>query len=156
MKDNLRKFLNHLDRSSIGVFTVALYFYNKGIDVRIGGLRKCTSEDDYMDFVDDGDMFIYKNNKSYRIEVKNLSAQFTSKEDWPFKDFIVCAKKSYDHASPKPSAYMILNKERTHMAVVKGSTCNHWGVVRRTDNRYNNYSQDFYICDLDLIKWIEL
>jgi len=154
--NNLNKFLSHLDNSTAGVFTAALYFYEKGLDVRIGGLRKCDSYKNYMNFVDDGDMFIYRNGEKYRIEVKNLSAEFTCKEDWPFKDFIVCAKKSYDHATPKPYAYLILNKNRTHMAVVKGDTNPSWKTIQRVDSRYENYTQEFYLCDLDLINWIEL
>lgn len=156
MKDNLSKFLSHLDASTAAVFTAALYFYEKGLDVRIGGLRKCDSYSNYMNFVDDGDMFIYRNGEKYRIEVKNLSAEFTSREDWPFKDFMVCAKKAYDHATPKPYAYLIFNKSRTHMAVVKGDTSDSWATVQRTDSRYKNYTQEFYLCDLDLIKWIEI
>ena len=156
MSNNLTKFLSHLDTSTTAVFTAALYFYEKGLDVRIGGLRKCDSYSNYMNFVDDGDMFIYRNGEKYRIEVKNLSAQFTCAEDWPFKDFMVCAKNAYDYATPKPYAYMIFNKDRTHMAIVKGDTHNHWGVVSRTDSRYKNYKQDFYICDLKHIQFKEV
>ena len=153
MSNNLNKFLSHLDNSTAGVFTAALYFYQKGLDVRIGGLRKCTSHQNYMDFVDDGDLFVYNQGESNRIEVKNLSAQFTCAEDWCFKDFIVCAKKAYDNATPKPYAYMIFNKGRTHMAIVKGDTHKHWKTVSRTDRRYDNYTQDFYICDLEHIQF---
>jgi len=153
MKDNLTKFLSHLDASTTAVFTAALYFYEKGLDVRIGGLRKCTSHQNYMDFVDDGDLFVYNQGESNRIEVKNLSAQFTCAEDWPFRDFMVCAKNAYDNATPKPYAYMIFNKNRTHIAIVKGDTHKHWKVVSRTDRRYDNYTQDFYICDLEHIQF---
>jgi len=39
------------------------------------------------------------------------------------------------------------------MAIVKGDTHKHWDVVSRTDRRYDNYSQEFYTCDLNLIQW---
>jgi len=42
------------------------------------------------------------------------------------------------------------------MAIVKGDTHNHWGVVSRTDSRYKNYTQDFYICDLKYIQFKEV
>ena len=156
MKDNYKKFINHLDSSSVGVFTIAYYLYRKGLDITIGGLKKREYNQNYKDFQDDGDLFVHKEGKKYRIEVKNLSCDFTSAKDWKFKDFMVCASHSYDFADEKPYAYFILNKKRTHTAIVKGDTYKHWEKVRRTDSRYNNYSQEFYICDLDLIKWIEL
>ena len=42
-----------------------------------------------MDFIDDGDLSVTI-KESKRIEIKNLSAQFTCAEDWPYKDFMVC------------------------------------------------------------------
>ena len=156
MKENHDKFISHLEESSAGVFTAAYYLYSKGLDVMISGLRKRGYDQDPKDFQDDGDLFVFKNDKKYRIEVKNLSCDFTSSEDWQFKEFIVCASHSYDNADLKPYAYMILNKNRTHMAEVKGDTHKHWSTIERKDSRYYNYSQKFYICDLDLIKWIKL
>lgn len=156
MKDNYSKFINHLDNSTVGVFTIAHYLYQNGIDVRIGGLRKRKKDQNYKDFQDDGDLFVYVDNFKHRVEVKNLSCDFTSDKDWPFKDFIVCASHSYDYADKKPYAYFILNKNRTHVAVVKGETSSKWKRVTRKDSRYNEYKQEFYTCDLDLIKWIEI
>lgn len=153
MKTNYSKFIDHLDESSVGVFTIAYYLYLKGLDVRIGGLRKMKLNESYKDFQDDGDLFVYKDSRKYRIEVKNLSCDFTCAEDWKFKDFIVCASHSYDFADEKPYAYFILNKYRTHVAIVNSKTNSTWNIVKRTDSRYNKYSQDFYTCDLSLIQW---
>lgn len=156
MKTNHSRFIDHLDKSSAGVFTIAYYLYLKGLDVRIGGLRKRKSHESYKDFQDHGDLFVYKNSNKYRIEVKNLSCDFTCAEDWKFKDFIVCASHSYDFADQKPYAYFILNKDRTHVAIVNSETSNTWRKVKRTDSRYNDYSQEFYTCDLQLIQWKEI
>jgi len=156
MKDNHKKFLKHLDNSSDAVFIVARYLYDKGMDVRINSLKKSKKHSDWKKYKDDGDLFVYVNDVEHRIEVKGLSCEFTNKDDWCFRDFIVCAKHSFDLASKKPSAYFILNKQKTHVAVVKTKYHDTWNVVSRIDHRYKNVAQKFYTCSLDKIDWIEL
>lgn len=156
MNSNHNKFLKHLDDSTKAVFLVAKHLYLKGFDVRINALKKAKKHSDWKKYKDDGDLFIFHNKKSYRIEVKGLSCDFTNKNDWCFKDFIVCAKHSFDNANPKPYAYFILNKKRTHCAIVKETTSDNWNIVSRKDNRYENVVQYFYTCDLNKIEWIEL
>jgi len=153
MEKNHVKFLKHLEDSSLSVFIIALYLYNKGLDVRINALKKAKSHKDWKKYKDDGDIFTYKNGNEYRIEVKGLSCDFTSDKDWVFKDFIVCAKHSFDNSIKKPYAYFILNKKRTHLAIVKTETKDQWSVVSRKDNRYDNVSQQFYTCPFNIIKW---
>ena len=154
MNSNHNKFLKHLDDSSEAVFTVAKHLYLKGLDVRINALKKAEKHSDWKKYKDDGDLFVFNDEKSYRIEVKGLSCDFTNKNDWCFKDFIVCAKHSFDNANPKPYAYFILNKKRTHCAIVKETTSSTWNIVKRKDNRYKDITQEFYICDLNKIEWI--
>lgn len=154
MKDNHERFLKHLDSSAEPVFIVAKYLYLKGLDVKISGLKKAKKHSDWKKYKDDGDLFILKNDISYRIEVKGLSCDFTNEKDWPFKDFIVCAVHSFKNANLKPYAYFILNKKRTHCAIVKTINQDNWSVVLRKDSRYENVSQEFYTCQLTNIEWI--
>ena len=91
MTDNHKKFLSHLDNSTEAVFIAALYLHKKGLDVRINAMQRAKSHKDWKNCKDDGDMYIYKNDKTYRIEVKGLSCDFTNASDWMFRDFIVCA-----------------------------------------------------------------
>tara|TARA_X000001382_G_C3140483_1_gene169407 strand:+ start:486 stop:944 length:459 start_codon:yes stop_codon:yes gene_type:complete len=152
MDNNHIKFLEHLDESKNAVFKCAEYFYKKGIPVEIQPMQKAKRHKDWKDHTDDGDLLI-----SQRIEVKNVSADFTSENDWKFGNkFIVCAKHSWDMAQLKPYAYMIVNKNKTHVAIVYGKTKKHWFVEERTDKRYDNVKQEFYFCPLDKIIWIEL
>jgi hypothetical protein len=153
---NHEKFLIHLNNSSEAVFVVAKYLYLKGLDVRINALKKSKSHSEWKKFKDDGDLFIYHKKNKYRIEVKGLSCDFTDDKDWAFKDFIVCAKHSYDNAKLKPYAYFILNKNKTHIGRVKSSTKHNWNVVSRKDNRYKNVKQEFYTCELSDIEWINI
>tara|TARA_R100000808_G_C2100421_1_gene117684 strand:+ start:84 stop:557 length:474 start_codon:yes stop_codon:yes gene_type:complete len=157
MRENHKKFLNHLDDSTESVFISALYLYKKGCSVKINAMEKASSHKDWKSCRDDGDLEVYKNNNKYRVEVKGLSADFTCAEDWKYGNkFIVCAKHSYDQAKTKPYAYMILNKNRTHVAIVKTTTKNDWYVEYRKDSRYNDFGQECYFCPLDKIEWRKL
>ena len=153
MTENHKKFLSHLDNSTEAVFITALYLHKQGLDVRINSMKKAESHKDWKNCKDDGDMYIYKNDKAYRIEVKGLGCDFTGESDWKFKDFIVCAKHSYNNADPVPYAYMILNKNKTHIAIVNTSSYPDWNIVNRKDSRYENVTQEFYTCPLNKIQW---
>jgi hypothetical protein len=152
LNNNHQKFLEHLDNSSDAVFICAKYFYKKGIPVEIQPMTKADKHEDWKDHKDNGDLFIRQ-----RIEVKNVSVDFTCAADWKYKDqFIVCAKHSWDKAHPKPYAYMIVNKSKSHMAIVYGKTKKYWDINYRTDSRYTGVNQEFYFCPIDKVIWKEL
>ena len=153
MTDNHKKFLSHLDNSTEAVFIAALYLHKKGLDVRINAMQRAKSHKDWKNCKDDGDLYVYKNKNKYRVEVKGRGTGFSCSEDWKYKDFMICAKHSYDLAEPKPYAYMILSKERTHVAIVKTSTKHKWNYKYKMDKRYENYGQEFYFCSKDNVEW---
>ena len=145
-----RKFAKHLIESQDAVWQVARWLQSKGNAVTVNPTFITPSHDQWEDYADSGDLLI-----TQRIEVKRLSASFTCKEDWPFKDkFIVCAKHAWDRALQKPYAFIYLNKEQTHIAVLKGDTHKSWTHSKRTDSRYENMTQEFYFCDLGLVKFM--
>lgn len=158
-KEDSHSFQKHLKESQNTVWLVAQWLCKKGYHIQIGpngGLfpKKTGAAESHKDFIkhqDSGDLYI-----SQRVEIKGLSANFTSAEDWPFDGFIVCAKHSWDYADPKPYVYFIVNNNRTHMAIVKGDTSSKWTVREKKDKRYHLMEQKFYYCPLDLIKWIEI
>ena len=70
---------------------------------------------------------------------------------------MVCAKHSYDKTLPNPpSSYYLLNKSRTHAAVVKTKTYSDWFVRTTQDKYYKSVSQDFYYCPLNKVEWITI
>lgn len=150
--DNHQKFLNHLDQSQVGVWLIANWLSNRGNSVTINPTTKAKTHDEWKDNVDSGDIYI-----SQRVEVKSLSASFTSANDWPFGGkFIVCAKHSYDNAKPKPYMYVYLNKEKTHVAIVSNGSYRKWYVESRVDSRYNDVVQEFYFCPLDSVVFMDI
>ena len=151
-KENFKRFVEHLGDSHDGVWNVAHWLNDRGYSVTVPPTSVAKSYEDRMNHVDGGDLFIQQ-----RIEVKTLGINFTCKEDWKFGDkFIVCAKHSYDNARPKPYAYIIQSADMTHLAVVNSSTFKQWYVEKRNDSRYVEYTQEFYLCPIDLVKFFKI
>lgn len=146
------RFVDHLNQSRHGVWLVADWLNRKGMDVTITANSVSKGYEDRMDHVDSGDLYI-----NQRVEVKSLSAEFTGKDNWPFgKELIVCAKHSYDNATPKPYMYMLLSKDKTHAIIIMGRNHKKWTVKKYKDKRYENMEQDFYISSVDDVDFIKL
>jgi len=146
---NHQKFLTHLGASEGPRQIVARHLNALGHQVILPPPLRAPTHAEWRKFRDHGDLFI-----TQRVEVKGLSAQFTCKEDWPYGgDFIVCAKHSWDEASPKPIAYFYLNRDETHYAFVAGKSSAMWTVGVRQDRRYDGVSQECYFCPISLVSF---
>lgn len=147
-----QRFLKHLDESFNGVMSAARWLNRLGYTTVMPPSTSSEKYADRMKHVDGGDLFIQQ-----RIEVKTLGVSFTSASDWPFgAKFIVCAKHSYDNATPKPFAYLIQSADMKCIASVPASTASEWYVETRTDTRYEDYTQEFYLCPLKLVKFFRI
>lgn len=124
-----------------------------GNTVTVNKMLISPTHDQWKTYADHGDIEIIKGGKRGRVEVKGLRVNFTGKTDWPFRDFIVCAKHSFDKAHPKPVYYIVASNDRTAVAIVDTTTSHRWSVVKRQDSRYQDITQDFYVCPLELIEW---
>lgn len=145
-----QKFLENLRASDRAVQRVAEWLESFGYEVMVNRLAEAPAHAQWQEYADRGDIVIRQ-----RIEVKQISRAFTGPQDWPFgKKFIVCAKHSYDRARPKPYAYFIVSADGCHFACVDTtSTSRRWYVETRRDVRYGDYSQEFYLCPMELVKW---
>jgi hypothetical protein len=144
-------FLKHLDASHDAVWCAARWLQNKGHHVVVTPTTKSKTHGEWKQHADSGDLYLQQ-----RIEVKKRGIDFTGAGDWPHGDkFIVCSRHSYDLARPKPYAWIILNKAKTHAAIVKAESRTRWVVEKRTDSRYQNYTQEFYFCPLDCVTWVK-
>lgn len=155
-KDHER-FMKHLEASQDAVWRAGRWLSGKKYDVAIPATTVGPEYKGWEKHVDKGDLYIAKDNVQQRIEVKKLSVNFTCRDDWPFKDkFIVCAKHSFDNASPKPHAYIIMSDDMQYVATVKGESCSQWEVETKVDTRYDQISQRFYMSPLDLVRFIKM
>jgi len=149
---NHEKFQAHLRASNHATWLVARWLTERGRNVNVRGLHVAPRADDWQEYADQGDLEVL-----LRVEVKQLSADFTDAADWPFPDFMVCAKHSWDAANPKPYRYCYLNAAGTHMAILNPrKTRKSWWVVTRTDSRYDNIEQEFYVCDKHAPEFLKL
>ena len=150
--ENQQRFAKHLGESVDGVLAAAKWLNGRGYSVTMHPSTLAKNHAERMEHIDGGDLFI-----NMRIEVKTLGINFTNKKDWKFGDkFIVCAKHSFDIAKPQPYAYIIQSADLKYMAVVAASTSKEWYVEKRTDSRYVDYTQDFYLCPIDLVKFFKV
>jgi len=151
MNDTAR-FHRHLDDSHSAVWQVGKWLLDRGYRVTISPHTKCRTHSEWKEHADDGDLYI-----DQRVEVKHLSCDFTCREDWPFgADFMVCAKHAYDRAVPKPHVFLILNRDRTHVAIVESRSASAWTVEKRRDKRYDDVEQLFYFAPLGCVKFMKL
>ena len=135
------------------VWVCAKYLFDMGYEVKIRQMGRAKAHSEWRDAADNGDLEICLGGQAKRIEVKGLSCDFQDGADWPFPDFIVCASHSWNRADPKPYAYMILNKHRTHMGIVRGQDSKDWIKVKRQDQRYMGVEQEFYLSPLKNVMW---
>lgn len=152
MNEHHKKFLQGLESSKASVWLVARWLSDHGYAVRIPPTSKAPEQKDWQAHADDGDLEI-----AQRIEVKALTCDFTSRDDWPFPDFIVCAKHAYDNAKPKPYRICYLNKAMTHLAVLDcRKTHMEWVVKTVRDSRFDDREQETYVCDKGLPQFVKL
>lgn len=137
-----KTFLNNLRKSEASVLMVAHWIATSGGRVVYHPPTEAPTHEAWKTHADQGDLTL-----SLRLEVKKISRPFTGPHDWPFKDFIVCAKHSWDQAFPKPFGFFYLNPGETHAAFVSGFSWPAWRVENRPDRRYSGYRQDFYIAE---------
>ena len=146
---DFQRFVKHLSESHEGVISAANWLNSLGYSVTIPPSTVSDSYENRMKHVDNGDLYI-----NMRVEVKTLGITFTSRADWKFGDkFIICAKHSFDNAKPKPYAYIIQSADLKHIAVVHSSTFKQWYSEARKDSRYEDVTQDFYLCPIDLVRF---
>ena len=155
--ENHKRFHAHLDASKPSIKFAKEYLEGLGYKVKNKkkelSKKKAPSYNDRMEFVDYWDLSYYKDGEWRRVEVKHLSGTFTSREDWPFKNYFVMAKHAWDKADPKPDILIAFNRDFTHVATVYGNTSDKWYLQSFKDRRYINYKQTTYCCPLDLVEF---
>jgi hypothetical protein len=153
MDNNHKKFTDHLEESTDAVWFTAKWFWKRGHKVTIPPMSIAPDHEQWKRHADNGDLEVLINDEPKRIEVKQLGVHFTGLNDWPFRDFMVCAKHSYDNADPKPAYYIILSNDRNAMAIIDTNRFEEWSTAVRSDSRYQNVGQEFYVCNPSNVTW---
>jgi hypothetical protein len=145
------RFIKRLDASRPSTFRVAEWLHKKGWSVQIPSIRYAPFEDDPMEYVDEGDLFIERNGIQSRIDVKHSGVQFTDRASWPIKYngiMLVSNKAAVDRANGKSLAYIIVNPPMTHMAIIWQKTREHW-VEKEFFASNTQKKENFYACPIE-------
>jgi hypothetical protein len=150
--DNYTKMLK---QSSEAVWAVARYIHKNGVDVTVKATHIAPSMDQYKQYIDEGDIVIHRNNIQEIVEVKHQSWKWTQHSDIPWDRIIVCARKSYDRHTTKPSAYFLVNQQLTHALVIPTTTQDQWEtkVIR---DKVKSWDQEMYMINPLTIEFVEL
>lgn len=137
-KNSTESFLKRLDGSRKSVFIVAEYLHRSGYNLYIPAFDYRPANSNWKDHTDNGDIYVWKGaSPQYRIDVKHVNLEFTSLEDYPFQHMFVSDIRAVERAEPFPLAYIIVNKNCTHMGIVWGKTKAEWiektFVAKNTD-----------------------
>jgi len=138
------EFLRSLKVSHEVTVQVAAWLRSKGRDAHVQTTRIRPSHSEWKDYIDDGDIFIEGKG---RIEVKyreNLSFVCTETYKYPTIFVDEVRKVDMEHAAPLV-AYIIVNKERTHVAIIKPDSKQFWIKSKRFDRRTSD-DREFYEC----------
>ncbi len=151
-EENHELFKAHLKASREAVWIIAKWLNSRGNNVKVNTSSVAPTHADWKQYVDNGDLEV-----SLRVEVKQLSYQFTCRDDWPFgENFIVCAQQMFDNACPKPFAFFYVNPKATHVAQVLSSSSKTWTVGTFSDRRYKDHSQTSYYCPLAHVRFYSI
>ena len=126
-KNSTEAFLKRLDSSRHSVFAVAKYLHHAGYNVSIPAFDYRPPNSNWEDHTDNGDMYIWREQEDQqRIDVKHVNLEFTCTQDFPYDRMLVSDIRAINRADPFPLAYIIVNKNCTHMGVVWAKTKEHW------------------------------
>lgn len=148
---NSDKFVSHLKASEDARWLVARWLSGRGHTVTLKPLSIRPTSADHAEYADDGDI----QTELGRFEVKRLGVDFTGAADWPFKDYIVCGKNSWDRADPKPYVFITLSNNMKFAGVLMPDP-KAWVVKTIIDSRYRLYSQEFYLTDVSQVKFLKV
>jgi hypothetical protein len=120
-----------------------------GWKVQLNPITYGKGYDDRMRFSDTGDI-----KAGLRVEVKWRQLHFTDAHNFPFRDgVLVCPTHSWDNAADKPSLFLMLNTDCTHLAKIWNTSREHWNRMMITDPRMEAQKYEAYVCPLEYVEF---
>jgi hypothetical protein len=148
-----------LKNSLPAVLAVAGYLLNKGYDVAIPAPKCAPTTEERWNYLDNGgDIVATKDGKSYKLGVKHGRIMFTSAADYPAihnPHAIMFSNVAAVQRNPDVDAYFMVNRDRTHAAVINHDTKDKW-LVRETFARNIGHNEVNYHCPVEYAKFIRL
>lgn len=118
-------------KARIAVFRVALWFNFQGFGTDIPEPRFAPSLADCADYLDNGDLFLHRQQEHMRVEVKHRpDMHFTGAADYPFPTVYFSSPDAVERHGDDVDAYFCVNAAMTHAVVIERSTRKHWHLTR--------------------------
>lgn len=154
--DDSERFKRRLIESVPTVERIADWYRSQGYEVKVPPISIRPHRGAWRKHSDKGDMFVAM-EIWMPVEVKGRSFDFTSRDDFPFRDgAFVCHCRAFDEAHPKPLAIVHTNKARTHVAIIFSYTHTQWRKDWVEDGGMDDVNQHTYVAPLDCIEFLEL
>lgn len=142
------RFLERLRASKRGVFAVAYWLHGFGYTVEIAANGEAPTASDHQNFVDHGDLFITRDSRRRRIEVKTVGFTFTGRADWPFNEVFVSNVATVDRSGDEVAVWITVSNDLAAAAIIDSETRAVWNVrtilARNTGNEERNYAAPLY------------
>lgn len=153
MGNTHEEFGKRLKASIPGVMAIAEWFYRNEWEVTLPALRLRPKNQPASEFQDEGDLFVKKDGKTLRLEVKYSQLKnFTSLADYPYLDFFIADRDAVDRAKGSVGAYFWVSNDLKYTAFVKQETNKHWKPIVRSF-RNTEKEQSIYVCPLEYVEF---
>ena len=141
-------FLHRLRNSDKATIAVAKWMSQYGT-VRVPKIIEAPSHAEAENYKDNGDLFFLQNGQptERRFEIKGRSIQFTSKNDVPYEDLLVCSSSSFIKAANSdnpPEAYITVAKDLVHIAMIYVRTKQLWKKKQAYDAQRGYHYMAWY------------
>ncbi len=155
-KNSTEAFLSRLDKSRASTFEVAKYLHKQGYTVSVSAFDYRPTDSNWEDHVDSGDIYICKEpGTQHRIDVKQISREFTGRYDFPFPYMFVSDSRAVDRADPFPLAYIVLNAQFTFMGIIWSKTRKHWRLQQVKASNTDKIIT-VYACPIEYVDFREI
>lgn len=145
------EFITALRQSQAAVDKVAQWLKTRGAYVSVPEVKVRPSFEDRFSYQDNGDILI-----TQRIEVKHKQLDFTCRDDYPFATVFLDASYKIDSMGwGQLDSYVLMNRAKTHVAVVPSTSRGHWTKATVWDKKDRSH-QSFYQCPVDLCTFYAL
>jgi hypothetical protein len=152
MTEQHAKFQNRLRSSSNAVAVVASWLNRKGKHIEIPSMRISPTADQASDYLDGGDLYIIEKK---RVEVKHLGINFTSADDWPFREIFISNVAAVDRSFDQVSAWVSVSQDMGYIAVVKPDSREHWYISEKKASNTGNV-ESYYATNIKHVQFIKI
>lgn len=150
---NYEQFVDRLKESQKTVEAVGDYFRSRGYIVEIPKLVIAPhSVGSFSKYADNGDLFIIKNDKKYKIEVKHITRDL---KDWQYSEMIVNSFPGYESKNPKPDYHIIVSQDMDMAAIIDKGSRPYWKLKKLYDS-YKKQDLLFYTIPIHLVKFFNI